>query len=194
MTTSNPQGKGLVPILEAWQSTQATQVAAKPSAQVLSDYFTSLLVLSAEFHFKPCLGVAYHLYWCEPRWKLSLIGPVEWGDGIPGDYLGCCSLRDDMTWHLQPIDTVSEHVALTDALRRFHEGFCAMLDNDAPLEDKLPYFVRKLPYYRLLLSAGLASSLSKSIALSSLHSISSRQWLQGLPDAQPLLLGRSPSA
>lgn len=189
MTTSNPQGKGLVPILEAWHGAQARQVVAKPARQVLSDYFTSLLVLSAEFQFKPCLGVSYHLYWCEPKWQLSLIAPQEWGKKMPGEYLGQCCLRDDMTWQLQPSKSIGETPALLDALQRFHEGFRAMLNDDAPLEDKLPFFVSKLPYYRLLFSAGLASSLSKSISMSSLNSMSSRQWLNGLQDAEPLLLG-----
>ncbi|MFK7732910.1 MAG: DUF2452 domain-containing protein [Pseudomonadales bacterium] len=194
MTTSNPQGKGLVPVLEAWHGAQAIQLAPKPARQVLSDYFTSLLVLSAEFQFKPCLGTEYHLYWCEPKWQLSLIGPQEWGRKIPGDYLGQCKLRDDMTWQIEPASDISEKPELRDALQRFHEGFSDMLDSDAALEEKLPFFVAKLPYYRLLFSAGLANSLSKSMTLSSLNNISGRQWLNGLPDAQPLLLGRNTSA
>lgn len=188
MTASNPQGKGLVPILDAWHATQPAQVRAKPAHHILADYFTSLLVLSAEFQFKPCPGNNYYLYWCNPTWKLSLIAPEEWGERAPGPCIGRCVLHADMTWAITPNDTLGEHQELLTALQQFHQGFSTMLETDAPLEQGLPYFVAKLPYYRLLLSTGLASSLAKSIALSSLQGTKSKHWLNRLEGTSAPLL------
>lgn len=194
--SANPQGKGLVPILDAWQSTQPQRVEAKSARRILGDYFTSLLVLSAEFSFKPCLGVTYYLYWCGAQpangsgWKLSLIAPQEWGEHSPGVCLGQCELRTDMTWELTLIATLKDEPELQQALQQFHEGFSDMLDNDKPIEEGLPFFVGSLPYYRLLLSNGLASSLQKSINLSELQGSSGRHWRVGIGGDVALGLSR----
>ena len=73
----NPQGKGLVGFLLDWNYSSPREVTAKPQAQVLADYFTSLLVLSAKFKFKPTFGKNYYLYWDETCLSLSLISPKE---------------------------------------------------------------------------------------------------------------------
>ena len=91
-TNPNPQGKGLVPVLDAWQSLQPAAVAPKSAPRLLGDYMVSLLVLSAEFSFKPVPGKPYYLYWREGDWQLSLISPVEWGLRLPGECLGECQL------------------------------------------------------------------------------------------------------
>ena len=49
----NPQGKGVVPVLEAWQAAKPSLTRPKSQRQVLNDYAISLLVLSAQFQFNP---------------------------------------------------------------------------------------------------------------------------------------------
>ncbi len=178
---ANPQGKGLVPVLEAWHGAQPASISAKPPRQILADYFTTMLVLSAEFAFKPSPGVQYFLYRNPDNWLLSLVSPDEWGERQPGIYLGCCNLSLDMTWHLQVREDIDAQPALVEALQDFHDNFLDLLDRPAPLEDGLPFYAAGLPYYRRLLAAGLASSLSQSLALSGLEGTSSRRWLHSLP-------------
>lgn len=181
MKQANPQGKGGVPVLDAWRGAQPAHVRAKPPRQILADYFTTLLVLSAEFRFKPVVGQSYHLYLRGSRWRLSLIAPTEWRDRAPGPYLGHCELRPDMTWSLEPVEDLAEQDELTAALQAFQEGFVSLLDREDALEDGLPFYVGALPFYQRLLASGLASSLSQSLEVSRLTGNSGREWLSGTP-------------
>ena len=181
MKKGNPQGKGLTPVLDQWRSLQPAAVAAKPPRRILADYFTTLLVLSAEFRFKPAVGNNYHLYLRKGRWRLSLVAPAEWGARDAGEYLGRCELQADMTWRLDPVTDLDERKELTQALKAFHDGFVSLLDREEVLEDSLPFYVRDLPYYQRLLAAGLASSLKQSLRLSGLTGSSGRHWLAGTP-------------
>jgi hypothetical protein len=72
---------------------------------------------------------------------------------------------------------VDEHPELVEALEAFHQGFLVWLDRDGTLEDHLPFYIRRLPYYRRLLAAGMASSLKQSLARSGLDARKSRDWL-----------------
>ncbi len=177
----NPQGKGLTPVLEEWRGAQPARITAKPPQQVLADYFTTLLVLSAEFSFKPAPGVDYFLYLRQGGWVLSLISPAEWRAGAPGPCLGRCELQLDMTWTLEPGENLAEVPELLDALAAFQEGFVDLLDGEAPLEESLPYYVAQLPYYRRLLAAGMAKSLASSMSLAGLTGHSGRHWLATSP-------------
>ena len=48
-TDDNPEGKGLNGFLLDWHQTEPRGVVAKPQNQVLAEFFTSMLVLSAKF-------------------------------------------------------------------------------------------------------------------------------------------------
>ena len=96
----NPQGKGMVPVLRDWATMQPSVVAPKSPAAFLRDYCISSLVLAADFRFKPVVGNTYFLYARERDWNLSLIAPDEWGQRRPGECLGECHLRADMTWEI----------------------------------------------------------------------------------------------
>jgi hypothetical protein len=181
----NPQGKGLTPVLEQWRAAQPSLVRSRTPREVLADYFTTLLVLSAEFSFRPAPGVSYFLYLREGRWELSLIAPAEWGERRPGPCLGRCELLPDMSWSLETAEGLEQQPELLAALEAFRTGFAAMLDRDGNLEDSLPFYVRELPYYRRLLAAGLANTLSRSLARSGLAGRSSRRWLAQAPRALP---------
>jgi hypothetical protein len=178
MKQGNPQGKGLVPVLDAWQGAQPRAVTAKNTETILRDYFTTLLVLSAEFAFKPVPGMPYYLYLGGGRWRLSLISPDEWGPGAPGSCLGCCFLMPDMAWRIELLTDPTSEPALRDALRAFHAGFIELLADSDTLEAGLPHYVKSLPYYRRLLAAGLANSLSHSLRLSGLDGTGTSHWLE----------------
>ncbi|MDJ0878688.1 MAG: DUF2452 domain-containing protein [Halieaceae bacterium] len=177
----NPQGKGLTPVLEEWRGVQPARVSAKTPRQVLADYFTTLLVISAEFSFKPAPGIDYYLYLRNGGWLLSLISPGEWRGRAPGPCLGRCELQTDMTWSLAPEAGIEEDPALVEALAAFQAGFIELLDSDTALEESLPYYVAQLPYYRRLLAAGLAKSLNTSLALAGLTGHSGKTWLEQSP-------------
>ena len=57
MKRPNPQGKGLVPILDSLvQSRASISVPPKHIEQITSELFTSLFVLHSQFQFKPVIG------------------------------------------------------------------------------------------------------------------------------------------
>ena len=179
----NPQGKGDVSLLNHWQQFRPQAVAAKPAAQLLAELFSSLLVLSADFSFKPVQGIRYFLYLKNGRWKLSLIEPMRWDHHKSGYYLGCCVLQPDMTWTLQVHILDNSDPVLMHALAQFYKALLLHLDSEQPLLEKLPFYVDNLPYYQRLAATGLASSISQSLAGgNSLHN-SSAAWLDSLGSA-----------
>ena len=74
----NPDGKGLNGFMLDWYRTEPRGLVAKPRRQVLAEFFTSMLVLSAGFKYKPAVGVENYLYWVDDGWNLSLIAPDQW--------------------------------------------------------------------------------------------------------------------
>ena len=177
----NPQGKGVVPLLAAWDSLSPSKVEVKSADQILSQYFTSLLILSAEFHFKPVPQQDYYLYWhLNPSgspWRLSLIEPEKLRTLSLGEFVGCCHLQSDMTWTMTPSPQLTEQTSVLNDLQEFAERFQSANKNGESLEKLLPFFVDELPFYRRLAATALSSSLSRSITLSNLAGIPSRQWL-----------------
>ncbi|MDG2036440.1 MAG: hypothetical protein P8J42_07515 [Pseudomonadales bacterium] len=186
MKSPNPQGKGVVPLLAAWESMSPLTVANKPAGRILGEYFTSLLILSAEFSFKPVPQKSYYLYW-KPAlaannkptapWRLSLIEPDRLGDLDLGVYVGRCILQYDMTWSIELAEALHQHSELIEDLHQFHQHFQATNNDEESLETHLPFFVEQLPFYRRLAATALSSSLSRSIQASELDNIPARQWL-----------------
>ena len=87
----NPQGKGLVGFLLDWDYSSPQAVVAKRPARLLADYFTSLLVLTSSFKFKPVFNKDYYLYREDDDWRLSLISPDEWdSDEKRRSFVGTC--------------------------------------------------------------------------------------------------------
>jgi hypothetical protein len=158
----NPQGKGLVPLLRDWQTVQPALCGQRAAVDFLRDYCVSSLVLAAQFRFKPVVGVPYFLYCGQQGWMLSLVGPDEWGQRLPGEYLARCRLRADMTWALEAA-ALDEHSPALASARRFIRGFVDTLSGQESIADHLPFYARELPYYRRLLATALASSLQRSL-------------------------------
>ena len=157
----NPQGKGLTPLLNDWQYYRPLQARKKSPSQLFADYFTSMLVLSAEFSFKPVIGQRYYLYCKSGRWHLSLIEPERWDRQQAGDCLGECRLHRDMTWSITPHRQAGNSSAIKSALGRFATDMDAYLKNSGS-DQHLPYFAAQLPYYRRLAASGLAQSIKAS--------------------------------
>lgn len=188
----NPQGKGLVPVLEHWASACPSDVGEKDARTVLTDYLVSLLVLSAKFRFKPVPGKTYHLYRSGGDWRLSLIAPWEWSRSTAGSYVGSCCLRTDMTWEISPAEDLEKSPGLVDDLAVFASSFAASMDSQDTLEEGLPFYVSRLPFYQRLLATGLAVSLEKSVRLSGLAGRDASRWANELAATTvPLLSGRA---
>jgi hypothetical protein len=184
----NPDGKGVSGVMLDWYRTQPRGVLAKPQRQILSELFTSMLVLSARFRFRPRIGVPKYLYWIDGEWSLSLISPDEWSAERRAGFAGTCVLQRDMTWTIAPSERLAGDNPVSDAIRRFGNAFVEMLDTDLTLEEILPIYAGKVPYYQRLQGSALSRSLSASLHLGDQASTSCRQWRALLPAPQNDLL------
>ena len=172
----NPEGKGVNGFLLDLQKSRPTGVVAKPRPQLLADMFTSMLVLSAAFKYRPVVGTANYLYWDNEEWSLSLVAPDEWSAAKRAAFAGSCVLHHDMTWTIAPSTLLSEDTPVADAMHRFHAAFVEMLDTDLSLEQILPFYVDKLPYYQRLYASALSRSVYSSVVLAEQTATSCRDW------------------
>ena len=161
---ANPQGKGVVPLLNLWHTFEPVTIKRKSTEQLFAEYFTSLLVLSAEFRFKPVKGTVYFLYLKKQRWMLSLIEPGRWSYERRGEYFGSCQLQEDMTWSISRACRESSHPDINQALNVLYRQVALHLDSEKPLIELLPFYVDDLPYYRRMAATGLARSMRHSFA------------------------------
>lgn len=187
----NPEGKGLNGLLLDWNQSQPRGVVAKPHRQVLTELFTSMLVLSATFKFRPVVGATNYLYWINGEWSLSLIAPDEWSSERRAGFVATCVLQRDMTWTIGPSALLAETNPVSDALARFYDAFARTLDTDLTLEELLPFYVSRLSYYPRLYANALSRSVRTAMTLSDQTSTSGREWHMLLPRQQNVLLAYS---
>mgnify|MGYP000698785646 CR=1 FL=1 len=189
----NPQGKGQIGFLRDWDYSCPHNVVTKPAPQLLADYFTSLLVLSASFRFKPAFETDYYLYLEDEAWTLSLISPTEWKTEEKNSaFVGRCVLHQDATWSITPSDNVQHRGPVSTALAGFYARFVEKLSTANPLEDELPVYVAELPYFQRLFAAALSRSLKQSMRQGARTGIASTRWLDEIPyDPSQILLVRS---
>ena len=169
----NPQGKGLVPVLQGLQQHWArTRIEAKQIDQIALELFTSLFVLQSEFRFNPVAGQDYYLYQGKTGYRLLLVGPEEWSGALPGRYIGHCLLLEDRTWTLEldPDVAADEQFMATIEARR--QALQERLEAAPTLEDALPGFAADLGYYGKALTYLLGRSLQVSMQLSGIHALS----------------------
>ena len=159
---ANPQGKGIVGVVADLQQQISRHVAAKDHSQILADYFTSSIVLIAEYSFKPVIGVAYYLYFRDGKWSLSLIEPEAW-TSLPGLFFARCLLNEDRTWCLQTIADWQNSSLLTVEIERLQADFIASLNNEHSFLEQLPYYQSNLNYFQRLGAYALAHSLQCSL-------------------------------
>lgn len=187
-TDGNPEGKGAHGFLNDWSATEPRGVVAKPQRRLLAELFTSMLVLSASFKYRPVQGRSNYLYWIDGQWSLSLIAPSEWSTRRRAGFAGTCVLQHDMTWTIVPSAQLADNQPVAAAIRRFYAGFAEMLDTDLTLEEILPYHVGSLPYYQRLFASALSRSVSAAVTRGDQASISCRQWQRQLPHLEHALL------
>lgn len=193
-TEGNPEGKGVNGLLGDWRATEPRDVVAKPQRQVLAELFTSMLVLSASFKYRPVPGGTNYLYWIDGTWSLSLIAPDEWSAQRRNGFAGTCKLQRDMTWTILPSDGLVDGSPVAGAIRQFFTAFAEMLDTDLTLEDILPFHVGRLPYYQRLHASALSRSLRATMGLGQQSSVSCRDWRRQLPrQSRELLAASSPN-
>ncbi len=186
-TDGNVDGKGLNGLLQDWRASEPDDVEAKSRHTIIAELFTSMLVLSAEFKFRPAVGTAYYLYWFNDDWSLSLIAPDEWSDERRTGFTGMCVLQRDMTWTIAPSDRLAGDSPASIAISQFYDAFVRKLDSDLALEDILPTYVDGLSYFQRLYASALSRSLRATITLGDQAATSCRQWLLTLPRRQDLL-------
>lgn len=191
-TDANPDGKGLNGFLLDWYLSEPRGVVAKPQRQVLAEFFTSMLVLSAKFKYKPVIGVRNYLYLFRGEWCLSLIAPDEWSPGRQEWFAGTCVLQRDMTWTIEPSERLAGDNAVSDAVGRFYDAFNETLDTDLTLEEILPFHVGRMPYYQRLYASALSRSIRAAVILGDQTSIKARHWRNLLPRVENVLLAANP--
>ena len=187
-TDGNPEGKGVNAFMLDWHQSRPCGVVAKPKRQLLAEFFTSMLVLSAQFRFRPVVGNTHYLYWIAGNWSLSLISPEEWSDARRDAFAGTCELHPDMTWTMTPADTLTKENPVTDALSRIYDAFASTLDTERTLEDILPFYVAKMPYYQRLYASALSRSVQAAMGAGNQMNLSGKTWHSLLPDQSCLLL------
>ena len=163
--TPNPQGKGIAGVVEDIRFYKPSCVEAKDGHQWLAEYFTSVLVLGAEFSFKPALLKDYYLYFKNDAWKLSLIEPQAWKSHDPGTFFATCVLNPDMTWSLRLAHGWQKDILLQAELTSIETAFVTSLLDEKSLVDQLPFCKNSLPYYQRLCAHSLAQSLNNSLKL-----------------------------
>lgn len=189
-TDGNPEGKGLNGFLLDWYQSEPRGVVAKPQRQILAEFFTTMLVLSAKFKYKPVIGVSYYLYLLNGDWSLSLIAPDEWTPDRNDEFAGLCVLQRDMTWTIDPSDQLRKESPVSEAVGRFYDAFDEMLDTNLTLEEILPFYVGKMHYYPRLYASALSRSVRGSVILGDQTSIPARLWRNLLPRLDTVLLAQ----
>jgi len=174
----NPQGKGVVPLLDTLSMLSRWQAEAKSPEQILREFCLSTLVLSSAFQFRVVPGRCYYLYRVEEQWQLSLISPEEWGARQPGDYVARCEIGGDMTWSLDLSPSLSEKPDLIAALEQHLSQLLARIAEAEHFEDALPHYEAQLPYQQRVMASAMASSLQTSLLLAGLRARPGRHWLE----------------
>lgn len=172
----NPQGKGLVPVLESLTGSRTlVSVVPKHINQISSELFTSLFVLNSYFQFKPVLGKRYWLYQRNDQFQLSLISPEEWGGNKFGLFVGECVLQQDVTWTLSLDTTAANNKTLMQLIESKRHDFEQALTTAESVDSVLPFYLESLPFYQRVFAAALANSLSGSMLKSGIQGLSYAQ-------------------
>ena len=179
----NPEGKGVNGVMLDWYRTEPRGLVVKSQRQVLAEFFTSMLVLSAQFKYQPSIGVRNYLYCLDGRWILSLIAPSEWSNTHQFGFVGTCILQRDMTWTINPSEQLFAEKRLSDAVGRFFDAFAETLDSDLTLEEILPFYMRRMPYWQRMHANALSRSIRGAITLGGHASMKAREWRLALPAA-----------
>lgn len=176
----NPQGKGLVPVLQGLQNQWRHPVLLpKQIDQIEMELFTSLFVLQSEFKFNPVPGKSYYMYdsfnpaaaGSAPGYKLLLVAPHEWHAPYPGRFVGECVLQQDRTWTLRLDPTLAEDAAFMQRIETLRGKLLTALEKAEKIEDVLPAFEESLGYYGRITAFILGKSLLGSMQLAGINAL-----------------------
>lgn len=173
---ANPQGKGLVPILESLANSRTMiPVVPKHINQISSELFTSLFILHSNFQFKPVIGKSYWLYQRNHQFLLSLVSPQEWGKAEFGLFVGECVLQKDVTWTLK-LDPAAEndHALMLQIENKRHE-LDKVFSSAQSINSVLPVYLDGLPFYQRVFASALANSLKCSMMKSGIDGLTYSQ-------------------
>jgi hypothetical protein len=187
----NPQGKGLVPILNALAIKKEViqQTESHTVASAIYDYFIARLILCAKFKFKPVLNTSYYLYVRDDALKLSLIAPNQWFHNEFGLYICKCTLEFPLRWRIENRNDDNDiEPILSKILLSLQDTLLSDLFANQSLGESLPYCDERLPFHHRVLANALASQIENQ--LPKLLSVSFKQLAQShLPNKK--LLGIS---
>lgn len=168
----NPQGKGLVPVLQGLQNQwQQPVLLPKQIDQIEMELFTSLFVLQSEFKFKPVPGKSYFMYDTGTGYKLLLVAPHEWHTPYPGRYVGECVLQQDRTWTLLLDPALADDAMFMQRIDKLRGKLVSALEKAEKIEDVLPAFEDSLGYYGRITAFILGKSLLASMQLSGINAL-----------------------
>lgn len=172
----NPQGKGLVPLLQGVQQHVARLIVPpKQIDQIEMELFTSLFVLQSEIRFNPVVGQRYYLYAQELGYRLSLVAPDEWHRPLAQRYIGLCELQTDRTWTLSLDAAIADDTAFMAEVERQRAALHVAVEQAERLEDVLPVFAPGLGYHGRILAFILGKSLRSSMQLSGIAALPYRE-------------------
>lgn len=181
----NPQGKGLVPVLQSLnQASLRIAVPPKQVEQIEMELFTSLFVLQSELRFNPVPGRSYWLYQTDGAYRLLMVGPDEWPSGYRGRFIGECVLQEDRTWTLALGEDVRQDEAFMAHLEDQQTTFRRHLEEAQDLESVLPVYEASLGFHGRIMAYTLGRSLAISMQLSGINALSYDEAL-GLLRHQP---------
>lgn len=170
---ANPQGKGLVSVLDSLQQIKNhLHVSAKNIEQISHELFTSLFVLNSQIRFKPTTKQTYWLYFKNKHYQLSLIAPEQWTPEKYGRFIGACQLQTDLTWTLELSDDCANDSAFMAEIAYQRLQFERQLQQAETVDNVLPVYVQTLPYYSRILAAALSYSLKQSMQKSGIYGLS----------------------
>ncbi len=86
-----------------------------------------------------------------------------------------------MTWTIAPSDSLVEDNPVSAAIGHFYDGFAETLDTVCTLEEILPFYVGRMPYYQRLYASALSRSIRSTVTLGDKISIKCRHWRMLLP-------------
>lgn len=160
----NPQGKGLIPVMESLMASRS-QIDLPPKSfdQIACELFTSLFVLKSDFKFKPIIEKPYWLYRKNGAFRLSLIAPHEWSNASFGQSIGECIMQEDMTWTFSLSEQASKDKKLIEHIEQQRKKFEQNLTDQNRLKQALPIYDAQLPFYQRVFASGLAYSLGVSL-------------------------------
>ncbi len=168
----NPQGKGLVPILQGLDRHRLDRLLPpKKIDQVQMELFTSMFVLKSDIRFNPLPGRLYYLYQTDGRYKLLMVSPEEWHTPYRGRYIGECVLHEDRTWSMSLAPAMANDEVFMQHIEQEQGKLQLALENAESVADVLPVFEAALGYNSRILAYILGKSLGLSMELSGINAL-----------------------